>query len=513
MESEARGTGGMRAHVPWVLSLVAFPYVFYFPIFGRDTIGPEFPFFFRYSSGMNLRRLLQSYGEFHALWYRPTSFFLPYVVGQMFFSWHDRVPWKAMQVGTISLMALSLYALGLVLVPGDRMGAAAGALFAAVHPSLFWLTLEVAPFDFLYVIFAAATTACFLRATASPGRVGRAGAALSGFAFLGAITSKELSVAIPGFLLLATIFVTTSEEGPPPFFRRWLPRAALLVPGFALVAIFARLRLGTVRKEFAANAIYRIRPDGKAMLSNAVHLPLWIARIFPAGGPDPAHATRLNMVVGCVVLLATAAAWAALPALRGRRFALSLLLAWIGVFLAIPIYSGGSLWHVILPMSGYGLLVGFAFSAATARLRPGRRAGVVVLALASLVALGEVGLHAEMDRGSHALSYRLINRNLLEHPPVPNDLLGRSPLIYVEDRLGVGPWWYGCYRFLFDYVYERRDIEQEVVPSIDGVPEPLRARWSEQPNAFFFRYDAAFRWYDDSARFREIVSLSRGTKP
>jgi len=88
--------------------------------------------------------------------------------------------------------------------------------------------------------------------------------------------------------------------------------------------------------------------------------------------------------------------------------------------------------------------------------------------------------------------------------------LGKAPRVYIEDRLGVGGWWYGCYQYLFNYTYLRHDIEEVVVPSLTTVPQDLRARWLAHRNAYFFRLDNNFDWRDASAQFRAGVTDAAG---
>ncbi len=47
------------------------------------------------------------------------------------------------------------------------------------------------------------------------------------------------------------------------------------------------------------------------------------------------------------------------PALRLPLF---LLLAWMAIFLIVPVYSGGFYWHANLAMAGYAVLFGYAIA-------------------------------------------------------------------------------------------------------------------------------------------------------
>src|SRR5262249_33926587 len=170
--------------------------------------------------------------------------------------------------------------------------------------------------------------------------------------------------------------------------------------------------------------------------------------------------------------------------------------------LMLPIYGGGFLWHINLPLVGYAVLFGLAASWAWQAIPTAawRRAAAAAF-FVGLAALARFNLHTELYSGTHALAFR-INHSVLSHPPVPADRLGTKPLVYIEDRLGVGGWWYGCYGILFNYTYLRKDIEEVVVPKLADVPQDLRARWLAHPNAFFFRLDENYDWRDASAEFR-----------
>jgi hypothetical protein len=126
--------------------------------------------------------------------------------------------------------------------------------------------------------------------------------------------------------------------------------------------------------------------------------------------------------------------------------------------------------------------------------------------------LSREGLNIELYAGSHATGYR-INHSLLEHPPVASAALGKAPLIYIEDRLGMGPWWYGCFGSLFKFTYLRHDLEEVIVPLMPSVSREARIKWQAHPNAFFFRYDENYNWHDASAEFRAANLTARSLQP
>jgi hypothetical protein len=74
----------------------------------------------------------------------------------------------------------------------------------------------------------------------------------------------------------------------------------------------------------------------------------------------------------------------------------------------------------------------------------------------------------------------------------------------------MGPWWYGCFGSLFKFTYLRHDIDEVIVPTMPSVSADLRAKWLSHKNAFFFRYDEDYNWYDATREFRD-ASLQHGT--
>jgi hypothetical protein len=166
---------------------------------------------------------------------------------------------------------------------------------------------------------------------------------------------------------------------------------------------------------------------------------------------------------------------------------------------------GGFLWHINLPVVGYSVLFGLAaarwFESVPSPLWRGTALAAFFL---GCVALSRINLHTELYSGTHAIAFR-INHSVLQKPPVEPKRLGKSPMIYIEDRLGIGGWWYGNYGILFNYVYLRHDLQEVVVPSLPLVSQELRNRWLAHPNAYFFRYDEQYDWHDASAEFRAAI--------
>jgi hypothetical protein len=260
---------------------------------------------------------------------------------------------------------------------------------------------------------------------------------------------------------------------------------------------------------------YRNTANWGMILANVRKFPLWIVRIYAWSDETLSNhfyqSTALNNIVGiCALAMVAVQWWRGVRLAPSSRLVLLLMLGWTAVYLVLPIYSGGYVWHINLTVIGYSVLFGFAlawcFDAITSA--PLRRAAIALFLLGALL-LGRENLKTELYAGTHATGFR-INHSVIQHPPVTAEALGKEPLIYIEDRLGMGPWWYGCFGSLFKYTYLRHDIEEVIVPTMATVSHDLRHKWLGHKNAFFFRYDEDYNWYDATREFRDD-SLQHGT--
>jgi hypothetical protein len=338
--------------------------------------------------------------------------------------------------------------------------------------------------------------------------------ALTGLAwlcFLIALASKEVALALPVYLALLTALAALGSKS-----LKWRRETLRLAPFFAAVPLYYWVHFTKVPPgSFPGYGPYRSVANWTMIVANLEKMPLWILRIYGYTGEILAEryqSSPVNNLVGIAAAALVSVAWWQRARLPSYRHLLMALLCWIAVFLMLPAYAGGFFWHINLPVVGYCVLFGIAAAWAWAGISSRTRRGFVLgVFLIGLLVLGRYNLHTELYRGTHALAFR-INHSILSHPPVPADRLGKAPLVYIEDRLGVGGWWYGCYTFLFNYTYLRHDIEEVVVPPLTAVPHDLRARWLAHPNAYFFRLDNNFDWRDASAQLRAGISVAGGVE-
>jgi len=332
--------------------------------------------------------------------------------------------------------------------------------------------------------------------------------ALALLCFLIALTNKEAAIAVPLYLLAISLLAALFD---PKQRLKWWREAFRLAPFFAVWPLYYFLHFTKVPAgAFPGSGPYRSIANWSMILANFRKMTLWILRVYGYTGETTSermyHSNAVNNLFGIAVLALVAVMWfGRLRRNPSWRLAAALMLCWIAVFLMLPVYGGGFLWHINLPLVGYSVLVGlaatWAWEAIPSVLWQRCAAGIFFL---GLLALGRSNLHTELYSGTHALAFR-INHSVLSHPPVPPDRLGKAPLVFIEDRLGVGGWWYGCYGLLFNYTYLRHDIQEVVVPPLAAVPPDLRARWSAHPNAYFFRLDGNFDWRDASTEFRSAL--------
>jgi hypothetical protein len=480
----------------------------YWQVFTYNTFGPETPLFFYWTDGAPAREMIRQYSYVTLAWYRPTSFGLPYWVLEQFLSWHNLVAWKLAHLCTAVAAGYAIYWLAVLPLGATRLAGFIAALYFLAQPCLYSAIMEAAGFDFVHIVLTILSAGFFLLAMREKGRRSLLLTTVSWILFVVAVTAKEAALATPLYLLVASaLTIGLMPDGDS--WRRLRREAIRLLPFFAVLPAYYLFHIMKIpATAFQGSDQYRNTANWPVILANCRKFPLWILRIYC--WTEPTLRTRmyqsnvLNNLVGAGMLLLVVVQW--MRILRcdkgGARLCLWLMLAWTGVFLLLPIYSGGYLWHINLAVIGYSVLFGIAIAGLITSLGPVtlRRTLAVVLLGGGLL-LSWQNLRTELYAGSHATGYR-INHSLLQHPPVPPAALGKEPLIYIEDRLGLGPWWYGCFGYLFNYTYLRHDLKEVIVPPMSHVSSEQRNQWLAHPNAFFFRYDSEFNWHDASAEFR-----------
>ena len=473
-------------------------------VFTYDSFGPETALYYYYSDGLTFTQALRNFSYVQLMWYRPVSSVL-YWVGEQFAGWHNIVGWKALHFLTVLAALYAIYWLVTACLGGGRLaGLLAAAWFCAV-PNVYPGVMEAVGFDFVHITFTVLCAGIYLRGMRAAGARMVVLTGLAWLCFLIALASKEVVLAAPIYLALLSALAAPDYKN-----LKWRREMLRLAPFFAVLPIyylvhFAKVAPGT----FSGDGPYRSVANWTMIVANLRKMPLWILRIYGYTGEKLGEhmyqSTLVNNLVGvAAAALASVMWWGKVRSPSYRRLLLALL-GWIAVFLVLPVYAGGFIWHINLPLVGYAVLFGmagaWAWESISSRILCRFLLGVFLI---GLVALGRYNLHTELYDGTHALAFR-INHSVLSRPPVPADQLGRAPLVYIEDRLGVGGWWYGCYRFLFNYTYLRHDIKEVVVPPLAAVPQNLRASWLAHPNAYFFRLDDNFDWRDASAEFRTII--------
>jgi regulation of enolase protein 1 (concanavalin A-like superfamily) len=270
--------------------------------------------------------------------------------------------------------------------------------------------------------------------------------------------------------------------------------------------------VSAIQGAMGANATYRMAVNWEMILSNLRMLPLMTIRIFYLAGYKIEWTSYFqntaSTIGGVTILLVTCAGWYLLLRNRTKAAVAGLLfLAWTAVFLIIPIYSGGQIWHVTAPACGYGALFGIGAAALIASLhRPLLRLAAPATCMLGLLVLGIVSLNNELHKGIFAIP-SLLTRDLLVHPPIPPDKLGPNASIYMEDRMNLGGWPYGCYGRLMRYIYQRVDI-REVIVAPGALTPAEYATLRRDPHAHYVVYDSNYRWRDATAEMRSDLRVT-----
>jgi len=496
-----------RGDALYLTFLTLFAMALYWEVFVYDTFGPETALYYYYSDGLTLPQVLRSFIYVQLMWYRPVPSVL-YWVGEQFAGWHNILGWKLLHFVTVLAACYAIYWLIVTCLSGGRWAGLLAAAWFAAQPNVYPGVMEAAGFDFVHIAFTVLCAGLYLRGTRASGRRFWL-TALAWLCFLVALASKEMALAVPLYLAAVSALVAAFDPKVHVTFRRELLR---LAPFFAALPLYYFLHFVRVPSGvFPGSGPYRSLANWHLILANLRKMPLWILRIYAyTGETTRQHMYQSNPVNNfagiAAAILVAAMWWTKVRRNPAWRLEGSLMLGWVAVFLMLPVYAGGFLWHINLPLVGYSVLFGlaaaWAWEAVGSRFWRGFAVGAFFL---GLLALARHNLHTELYGGTHSLAFR-INHSLLSHPPVPPDRLGKTPLVYIEDRLGVGGWWYGCYGLLFNYTYLRHDIQEVVVPQLAAVPPDLRARWLAHPNPYFFRLDGNFDWRDGSLEFRSAMA-------
>jgi hypothetical protein len=488
--------------------LTVFSFVLYREIFTYNTFGPETPLFYVENDGQPFSQLLRAYTYLSLEWYRPTAFALPYWVLEHFLGWHNLFAWKLAHFWTALAAAYAIYWLVVRCLGGSRMAGLLSATYFMAQPSLYSALMEAAGFDFLHILLTVLCAGFYLLGTRATGLRYRLLTALSWLLFLIAVTCKEMALVTPGFLLVASVLMAAFEPDGGPLWKRARREGLRLLPFFAVLPVYYFLHLAKIPPSmFQGNGPYRASANLAMILANCRKFPLWIVHIYAWSDQTLKikmyQSTMLNNLAGTGTLLLVIEQWRRMVrTVPPSRLVLWLMLAWTGIYLVLPVYSGGFIWHINLAVVGYSVLFGLGIGGLLDAIGPtAPRRAVAAAFFLSWLLLSREDLKIELYAGSHATGYR-INHSLLEHPPVQPAALGMAPLIYIEDRLGMGPWWYGCFGSLFKFTYLRHDLEEVIVPLMPSVSREARIKWLAHENPFFFRYDENYNWHDATADFR-----------
>lgn len=483
--------------------LAVFASAVYWDLVSYRTFGPEYAMFYMMERSDTLQKVVHEYFQFKNPWYRPTAFVTPYYVGKLFIDWHNTPGWKVLELSTAVLSAFLIYILAVVLGLSRWAGLLAGIYYLA-HPTLFEGVYAVAAFDFTYVIFVLATIITFVKALRTANKRQYFWLGLSLASFLAALTSKELSVATPGFLaVLAFPLVLT---------RQSIQRAAIFVaPFFLVLGLYYVVHVRNIPKAaWSAESDYRKELNVNVIRENLIKYPLWMMRVFP-DNIDPLQQSadfvnRRNLLFGAASAAFTLVVWIWLLLRRPdyRRLFLMLLL-FIVIFAVVPVFSGRYFHHVILPLAGYSCLFGMAVFEMLSRLR---HRYVIAASFAAiciwLLFLGRADARQHLV-GTASHFYRL-DYNALNFPPSnAPDLRKGMPLVYIEDRMSLGVWAYGV-NHVFQYAYLNPELRQQILPDMTATQPASCLAWLNEPRAYYFRYDAAYRWYDGSLSFRQFCT-------
>src|SRR5215467_14484566 len=109
MSPTVRKSYQQRSHWLYVGLLAFFTLFLYWAVFTYNTFGPETPLFFYWTDGAPFQEMFRQYTYVTLMWYRPTSFGIPYWLLEQFLGWHDLVAWKLAHLCTALATAYAIY--------------------------------------------------------------------------------------------------------------------------------------------------------------------------------------------------------------------------------------------------------------------------------------------------------------------------------------------------------------------------------------------------------------------
>lgn len=472
-----------------------------------NGFGAEFCPFYGTIHGRPFSWVIAQYrASLGSVWYRPTSYFMAYWIGDQFLNWHSPPQWRAYELLTLFAAAAGIFWLVHLLARRRWVAGLFAAIYYLANPVVFAPAYDIAGFDFLYVVFGILSVGCYILALRTSGlrSVLLTIAAWIGYA-IGA-TAKELILPEPLYLaLLSGLSVYTAHRERA---ASWMPGARRevlrLLPFGAIPIAFWMLHMRQVAHAFAGNADYRTGFVLKSVIQNVIKYPLWLSRIFYPT-PDTllqaaGYTTIQNTIAGVILLSIAVIAWRRMAREeRALRTVGIVALAWVGVFLIPSVYSGGYLWHANLALVGVAILMGFALDYWTEERSSARRLAIAAVS-AIMLLLARTDVKACIDRGVHFEAYRF-GESALTKPPVPIGTLKGPSIVYIENPTGIAAWYFGAGK-LFQYVYRGPRVEQRVIPTRTAIPLAECNEMLRSPGIYMFTYDAAFRWQDITQEMR-----------
>jgi hypothetical protein len=515
---KALTTRNLRLDFLLLLSIVILVFFEFGSYLSSASFGPEFTQFYYFTEGRSFGEILHRYLELDAGWYRPTQFFLPYWIGEKFITWHNVSAWRAYELSTVIAVCGLIYWLVLTLLPGRRMAASAAALYFSCVPTIFAPLYELSAFDFIHIICGLLCAILFIIGYRSQTWRGAGWTSFALLSYVLALTSKEIAIVIPAYLIILSAVLYLYEPRTGTRTERLLREVKRLAPFWTMTVVYWVVHVRKIPlNSFNTSTDYRLNANWMFMLRNIGKYPLWFARIYSnttdwmnqAAGYQNARNDLFGIVALGLVAYACFRLWR--MGLEYQKYIL-LAVAWMAVFLLVPVYSGGYFWHGNLALCGYCMLFGVAVDWLATRIREQKlRVAFIAILIAAIVGLTRIDAAESLVSGIHSETYR-INSTILTQPPVPLNRVSGPALIYVEDRKSQAWWSFGA-GTLFHLVYLDRALHQVLVPAMSKVSAGDCVRWLKDPNAFFFRYDDNYRWHDASNEFRAFATAKASEEP